>query len=438
MMVIGILAFMLVALAFCAARRSAYGVMCYYAIRMAVPSCARVFSFSFNTISLCVLSLIVLPRVMGAYKSDGSARKYIKSVGFIVVGLLVLTPFGNIPLSFQLSTLLQMSVTEIFPSVLLALCINRARDYRTFCHVVCVMALFTALYGIYTYVTVDNPLYEFYNNSGIDRKDLESYASRRFGLEAIAVGIFDDKLSLSLNCLLLMTFLMNKREVNKPLLFSALVLTSVCMFLTTQRAPLFSLFVFVAIMMFDKKNKVTKKYLMTAAVLLLAVAFLMENEQVHTFLLSMLYIFNDNVQEDLGNSGSSVAMRFMQLTNVFNYLGLENLLQGEGYGYVCNGYYYKHIFKFEYYGHDERFMGFESFVLVTLMDSGLIGIVIWTVGLFKMFKALTSRTGIYDVAFFLTYVLNIIMTGSWGLYPFFMLAVLNSKRQLILAEEFGR
>lgn len=437
MMAIGILAFMLVALAFCASRCPAYGVMCYYAIRMAVPSCARVFSFSFNTILLCVLSLIVLPRVMGAYKSDGSARKYIKSVGFIVVGLLVLTPFGNIPLSFQLSTLLQMSVTDIFPSVLLALCINRARDYRTFCHVVCVMALFTALYSIYTYVTVDNPMYEFYNNSGVEAMDLESITRKRFGLEFMAVGIYDDKIALSLVCLLLLTFLMNKREVNKPLRLSALVLTFVCMILTAQRAPLFSLFAFAAIMMFDKKNKVTRKNILTAAVLLLAVGFLMGNEQVHALLLSVLYIFNDNVQEDLGNSGSSVTMRFMQLTNVFNYLGLENLLQGDGYGF--HRYYYKHIFKMEYYGVDERFLGFESFVLEVLIASGLIGIVIWTVGLFRMFKALIPKAGIYDMAFFLAYVAAIIATNTSGsFYLFFMLAVLNSKRQMILAEEFGR
>lgn len=415
-----------------------YGIMCYYVIRMIVPSAARVGSFSFNTISLGVLLLFLLPRLLRAYKqSDSRAKGYMRAVSIIGGGLFTLTFLGAIPLSFQWSALVQMLLTEIMPSVLLILFLKRGKDYKILCNVICVMAIFTALYGIYTYVTADNPIYAMFNNSGESGYNLEDYATGRLGLEGIAVGIYNDKIALSLISLLLFTFLINKKCINKVLLTLSLALTFIDMFLTTQRTALFCVIAFFAIMYFDKGNKLVRRYFKWGIMLLVVMAVFSNSDMIRNLFYSIIYIFDSQTQQRLGISGSSTDMRMLQFANGFDYLGLGRLLQGEGYNFPS--YYYQYIFRSEFYGLDPRFWGFESFLLKTLMGSGLLGIVIWFVGLFKIYKALCLEKNLYNFAFFNSYFLAIIMTDtSASFYLFFFLFVLNSKYYLLYQKSINQ
>lgn len=275
-----ILILFILLLAVCVIFRPTYGIMCYYVIRMIVPSVARVGSFSFNTISLGVLLFFLLPHLVKTYRqSEEMSKGYIKAMSIIGGGLLGLTFFGAIPLSFQWSALIQMMMTEMMPSVLLILYLRRGKDYKIFCNVVCIMAIFTALYGIYTYITADNPIYTMLNNSGEEGYILEDYATGRLGLEGIAVGIYNDKIALSLISLLLFTFLINKNSVNKVLLTFALALTFIDIFLTTQRTALFCVIVFFVIMYFDKGNKLIRKYFKWS-VLLFAIMVVFSNNNI--------------------------------------------------------------------------------------------------------------------------------------------------------------
>lgn len=412
-------------------RRPVYGIMCYYAIRMVIPSASRVASFSFNTVSLGLLLLCLLPHIKKYYRTaDVRVRAYIKAVCWLVGCLFVLTFFGSIPLTFQWSALLQMFMTEMLPSILLALFLTKACDYKKFCRLVCVLALFTALYGIYTYLTSDNPIYTMFNTTGEEGYLLEDYATGRLGLEGIAVGIYNDKIALSLICLLLLTFLLDKTTLSKPLQAATLALVFVAMFLTTQRTALFCVGLFFAIMLlFDKQNKPIRRYFKAAVCLLVVVAVFSGGGIIMDSLYSLIYIFDDSMQQRLGIGGSSTEMRMLQFANGFSYLGLGHLLQGEGYSFPS--YYYEHIYRSELLGLDPRFFGFESFLLQTLMSSGLIGIVVWFVGLFRMYKALAPVLNVYNIAFFASYFLAIIMTDtSASFYLFFFLLVLNHKRYL--------
>lgn len=407
-----------------------YGIMCYYIIRMIIPSTARVGSFSFNTISLGFLLLFLLPHLTKTYRhSDKTVKMYIRAVSIIGGGLFILTFFGIIPLTFQWSSLLQMLLTEIMPSVLLILYLKEGKDYKTFCNLICIMAIFTALYGIYTYLTASNPIYKMFNNSEEEGYILEDYATGRLGLEGIAVGIYNDKIALSLISLLLFIFLINKNNINKILLTCSLALTFVDMFLTTQRTALFCVIIFFITIYFDKKNKLAKRYFKFGILLLVVMIIFSNNSIIRNSLSSLIYLFDDNMQQKLGIGGSSTDLRMLQFINGFNYLGFDRLLQGLGYNFPS--YYYKYI----YLGIDPRFLGFESFLLKTLMSSGLIGIGIWFIGLFKIYKSLHTAKDMYNIAFFISYILAVIMTDtSASFYLFFFLSVLNSK-QFLLSEK---
>lgn len=435
-----LIAFLLI-LAVCTWRKPVYGIMCYYVIRMVIPSVARISSFSFNTIALGILLLFLVPSFKKFYSAkDVLVTGYIKSVIFIVGGLFVLTLLGSIPILYQWSALLQMFMTEILPSILLAIYLTKYKDYKLFCKVICMMAIFTSLYGIYTYAMVENPIFELFNNSGDEGYILEDYATGRLGVEGIAVGVYNDKIALSLILLLLFTFLSEKRFINKFLLSATLVLLFVTIFLTTQRTALFCVIIFLGIMLLDKDNKYIRNITKLALVLVLIMLVFSNSNVVRDSFYSILYIFDDNMQQKLGIGGSSTDMRLLQFANGFDYLGLERLLQGEGYNFPA--YYYTYIFRRDFWGIDPRFMGFESFLLKVLMSSGLIGIIIWFVGLFKIFKSLYPQKAIYDTAFFCSYILAILMTDtSASFYLFFFLLVLNSKRYLLsdvkIIREFG-
>ena len=428
-----LIAFLLI-LAVCTWHKPVYGIMCYYVIRMVIPSVARISSFSFNTIALGILLLFLLPSFKKNYSAkDVLVTGYIKSVIFIVGGLFSLTLLGSIPILYQWSALLQLFMTEILPSILLAIYLTKAKDYKLFCKVICVMAIFTSLYGIYTYVMVENPIFEMFNNSGDEGYILEDYATGRLGLESIAVGIYNDKIALSLISLLLFTFLSEKRFLNNVWLPLTLILLFVTIFLTTQRTALFCVIISLGIMFFDKENGYIRKIIKLALILAFIMIVFSNNEVIQNSFYSILYIFDDNMQQKLGIGGSSTDMRLLQFANGFDYLGLERLLQGEGYNFPA--YYYKYIYRRDFFGMDPRFFGFESFLLKVLMSSGLIGIIIWFVGLFKVFKSLYPQKAIYDIAFFCSYILAILMTDtSASFYLFFFLLVLNSKRNLILCE----
>ena len=127
----------LLALAILTLLRPIYGIMGYYVIRIVIPSVSRVGSFSFNTLALGMVLLCLLPKLKKYYNgSDIYVKSYINAVSFIVGGLFVLTFFGDLPFLFQWSSLFQMFMTEIVPSILLALFLTKASDYKRFCYII--------------------------------------------------------------------------------------------------------------------------------------------------------------------------------------------------------------------------------------------------------------------------------------------------------------
>lgn len=427
-----ILLLLLIILVYSARKNKIHGIMCYYIIRMIIPSTARVYSFSFNTLSLLLLFIIFLPHIVQIYRQrDICTDKYIKSVTFIFISLFILTLLGtNIPLPFQWSSLLQLFMTEIIPSVLLILYLKHQKDYKTFCKVICLCAIFTAVYGIYTYVASDNPIFMMFNTSENEAKDLAEYLTDRGGLTGIAVGIYDDKIALSLISLLLFMFLMNKIYISKPLFIIAIVTTFIDLYLTTQRTGLFCILLFIAIMLLDKRNNIVKKTAIPVFIIFIIFLSFSNNKVLLDSIYSILYIFDDSMQQKLNVGGSSSDMRMLQLGNCIDYLGIENIFQGEGFNFPS--YYYTYIFKSSLYGLDMRFMGFESIILNIIMSSGLLGLVIWGIGYFKIFKALYPKNdSLYNFAFYISYIIAIIMTDtSASFYQFFFLAVLNSKSSI--------
>lgn len=410
-------------------KKTAYGIMCYYAIRMTIPVSARILGFSFNTICLGLL-IVCLSYPFFKNKQwsrlNQQEKGYARMVFFVLFAQFGLTLlWTRIPLAFQWSSLFQLFATEILPSLILLVFLNKEKDCKRFEKVVCLFALFAAGYGIYTYLTSTNPIYEMFNTTGEEGKDLLNYASGRAKMSGIAVGIYDEKIALSLISLLLFTFLFNSKGLPKTLFCITLIIAFVCIILTTQRAALFCLIAFLFIVYSENWKKMSK-FIFVSAILLLLIPLFVDADIIFTQLSSAISVFDDKAQEKMDVSGSSVDMRVMQLINSFEYLK-SNILQGMGYNF--SSYYYTYIYDASIFGMDPRFYGFESFILTTAIGSGLLGLLVWSIFFFRMYKILFFGHGRYYFAFYISYILAIILTNSSGsLYLFFILVVLNRKK----------
>ena len=181
-------------------------------------------------------------------------------------------------------------------------------------------------------------------------------------------------------------------------------------------------------MFFDKrKNNALRKYALIGIIVGVVFLNFFSNKIIDNAIYSILYLFDDGMQQKLGVGGSSMELRAFQYYNGVLYLGNSSLLQGAGFGFPQ--YYYSFIRNSELYGMDYRFAGFESFTLKILMDSGIIGLLCWCVYFYKIYRKVLGNK-IYNMAYISVYVFAIIMTdASASLYLFFMLLVLNFKNE---------
>ena len=423
-----ILVIVLCGLIFFTIKRKSYGLMYYFAVRLIIPSSARVGNFSFNTVMLAVLLILTLSHIYTCYREYcKEERQYLNSILGLCIGLLSLTFFSPLlTLSYQWGAFAQLVGTEIVPSILLMYYLMEEDDMKLFCYVVMVFTLYSSAYGIFTYFTSSNPIYEFFNTSQEQMKDLDRYASGRYGLTGISVGIYDDKIAMSLISFLLAMFLFDKEIINEKIRYIVVGITLFNMFLTTQRSALFCYLLFMLYPLLGPDRSVYIKKYLSIILPIGLVLLLSDMEIVESFFSSIFLIFDDKAQEAVGIGGSSSSMRFMQYLTIFT---------GEGYGF--SSYYYKVIHDSKLYGLDDRFYGFESFLVHELMNVGIIGCIIWILFFCKIFKILHVRFKLPFMSMFLCYVIVALMTDvSASFYLFFFLIVLNYKYYTIYDEAF--
>lgn len=125
-------------------------------------------------------------------------------------------------------------------------------------------------------------------------------------------------------------------------------------------------------------------------------------------------IFSDDKSEV---KGSSFEMRFEQLQGCFHEIR-NNQLFGKGYGWT--GYYH------ENYGDHPVILSFESLVYVVLCNSGYVGVVIWIVFLFKLFKNTVNIVSdremfICSMCLVVYYLAYSTITGDYGYMKYLIL-----------------
>lgn len=240
--------------------------MVYVAIRLCLPTSIRILDYSFNTIAFTVMAIFILPELCNGLNKMSTISwnfKFCRNFAFFAIGLIVLSfiaaVWGIVPLSYQLSKLSQMLYTEVLPSVLLVIIMKKNKT-KILTTLMAVCALYSLLYAIYTFVTQSNPIYEFFYIQ--QEVMLEAAANSRDGmLDGVAVGIYNNKISMSLMSLLYFIYFFNKIEINRILIGSVVALSFIVTILTSQRSAILAEFFFLGYMLFNLRHKIDNRVL---------------------------------------------------------------------------------------------------------------------------------------------------------------------------------
>lgn len=344
-------------------------------------------------------------------------KKVSKHTIILFVGLLSLTFFAEfVPIDFQLKHLIQFFYTEVIPFLLIPLVVRTESEYKTFLYMISLAALFNVSYGLFTFITNTNPIVDIFGTNMEDfDTDIALSEEGRYGLSSKAVGIYSNKIFMSLVSMLIFTFFYNKVYIRKNYILLLLAIAVLTCFLTTQRTALFCILIFVFLVANKKKIVLYfKKYFFILSCLFIVVFFSPPFKIVREFVYSTVYIFDDKKQEDIGNQGSSVSMRFGQIKGVVEVVG-PFVFQGLGYGFGS----YREGTSLDIAG----LYGLESFAFKILVNSGLVGFFLWILFLYRIIKlsiSLGTNEKRYNIAYSFSYLIAIMMTDTSGSFFLFL------------------
>jgi len=202
----------------------------------------------------------------------------------------------------------------------------------------------------------------------------------------------------------------NKNQKSKYFFLFFIILLILDSFLSGVRTGLIALLVGLSYLMFRKYKS---KIIFVAFILIF-----ISNFNIDTSFLGKYQQYGDSIIDILQLApkstigGSSLDVREKQLDAAIGMVANQDILFGKGYGWSVD--YYTNI------GDHPLLVGFESLVFVALIDTGVFGLIIWSVFLLSLFylhrmmlkNKQNSPKYIYILdAFLISYITLVIGTG---------------------------
>ena len=403
-----------------------YGACAYIAIRLLIPAQIRMVGVntSLNTFLLLILlfSCIYQQRkhLYYIYRQNQLFLKYI--FAFIVL-LLVCVPFGIVPFKEQLSAFVQMIITELIPAICIIIAINSRTSLNYFIVTFLICTIITACYGIFSYIIKSNPYYMYmithYGDVESLRFTFDELTREKGALSGFSSGMATGgALKWSQVVLMSIFFLMyNKSFINRHVYQITISLLIINCFLTGQRAAFLSVVIGLA---YIYKSRFTIKTVIISLFAVFSFVVLVESNsslnRLKANLYSSVFIWDDTYAHKQGIRGSSYNMRLTQTTATLKSLAESPLGKGQSYIKVYH----------EKYGKWGVMRGFESIIYKSIWESGVFGIIGWSLlffGCYKFSNNTSPSRKIYSDAFFIAYISTILMTGIQTTLYLFMIQI---------------
>lgn len=420
---------------FLSAKKSIWGLCSLLGIRLLIPIFVRAdyLNISFNTLALLILTFFTLIRFKDDIYNILTKSIEFKYIIHFILGLVLLTFFAVIPLSYQLKSLTQFFITELIPALLVLVIIRSKEDLKLVLYTLIFCSAINAVYGFITLFLGANPYFQYFilNYGGAaefiyDFSDISNRA--KGGLTNYAAGLTSGGPLIwsQLSLLLGLYFFCFPKTINKKVsTILALTLFANC-FLTGQRS---SFFAFTLVLCYLYISKINLKKIVISILLVITSFIILESfpqlQGIKKNIYSTFLFFDDSIAQKNNIGGSSMELRLMQTNATLETLS-EYPIAGMGEGYPK--------FMSEKRGGivDPIMAGYESIFFRVGWCSGITGLIIWTIFLCRIYKIIQipiKQIKANRKAFWSGYIISCLATGIQSTFFMFLILVILFRKE---------
>lgn len=408
------------------------------------------FDISFATFLVVLLFLAFI--LKKKYKQK-YPKQFFKYFAIFIVSSFMIIPFAPvIPYATQISSNIQFIITEMLLACLMWYGITSEKQLKQFCILFLSVTILVCIYGILTYTWKTNPYMDIltlvYDPMGFallvaeDRGVLDMRISATLP-HPLSWGQFLG-IIMALFILLWQNIVPLKQSVfkkikNNSFYFFCLAIFLVNIFLTGSRSVLASVMIIIGFVFisFSSKKKIALVFVSIVGLFLLLIVPIKNSPQLDSFKAN-IFFWDTKAAEKAGIKGSSSEMRKDQLNSVLGLVGGGYQLFGLGKGLVEQRSNLNIRIK-----NIEDLYGFESIVYYKIAEQGVIGLLFFFLFYFQMYlyirrkhmQCFHDRTGYFVDAFFVSYLISIIITGIQSTFSYFLLATFIYLRFLELKDK---
>lgn len=408
----------------------AMGIM--LSIRILIPSFVRtpIPPFSLNvSICLTLFGIIILKTIFQKKKQITKSNALYPCIkNYILFLFFIMLIPRDLPLTVQLPGWMKIIFIDLIPALLICFYIEDQKQIKTILYFIYGSIFIAGIYGILSYIIKLNPYILItsiiYNNP---LGEIEMSEEVRGALQGRTQGTLSAALSWGqiINVLLLFLLMIKSyiKKRNFIVLFIILFLNAI---LCGSRTILLSAVIGIALTLLSSPPRKILKYTfitLLSSIILFSIANNNKKYQIYVDTIeASLFFWNQQKSDDIGIKGSSVELRKRQLEESFSIIK-NDLLTGVGQGWIDNDY--------QKNGLHPIMLGFESVIYRKLVETGLIGLLVWFIFYLSLYKTVSLYTKKYKVninwkVMFIPYFISLIMTDSFeSFYLFLSLIVLS-------------
>lgn len=331
---------------------------------------------------------------------------------YLFIAFTIVFLSQTVPLKVQFIRVVEEIAMLLFALQTYFLANKEDKSALTLKLIICFAVIFNVIYCIYFEIIVGvNPAgMPLYFLLGEDDNDfiVDAIESERGGLDFRAQTVYRHPLSLGQYMLVLLPlFLMKGKHI-----FNLLISLLICLLIIVSGsrgaiAPM----VLVLFISLIKSSHLNLRKTIAFIAIISAIIIVIPNKQGKKFLkevepfVASLAFWDDQKQKDNDMGGSSMEMRFDQFDAALDEID-ENPFFGRGYGY-------RDYYIFMHNDLHPDLLGFESVLLLYLVERGWLGLIFFFIMAFYIYKLFREDTSDKTIIFlvFLGYILSIIMTG---------------------------
>lgn len=407
------------------------------AFRLLIPPVVRidlkVAEISLNScFILMILGLTILNFITKKIKIPPLTRATLQPLAFFLAALLVLTFLGEKLTTMQrIGSLMQFVYTEVTLGVVGWIIYNKEEDIRQFIRIVGVSVLLMGGYGLFCYATLTNPYVSLMNLIYAPKMDALGFMEeQRAGIAGRIQGTMLHPLIWGGACMLLFYFMtLASRRASLYYTISVLAVLFLNVVFSGSRAALLALLFGIGYYFITSNVKLKLRlvsYGLALFAFLAALIYLVPSfSKYQNFFESTVYFWDDTYQKTGAVKGSTVALRLSQLNGSFDMIESSPIF-GLGQGYTA--------FYSSTYGIHPVLAGFESVVFLALVETGIVGLILWItlfLGLFRLAlglarkggKSLSLETTLLST-FLASYCIFIVFTGIQSTFYLFLILFL--------------